>query len=79
MGRGEGATVRLIIGIVFGFLLTVAGAYFHDAGADGASERLVNWDVADRTFREARVSAERGWNRLAGRRDEAPADQRERL
>jgi hypothetical protein len=79
MGRSEGANVRLIIGILFGFLLTVAGAYLHDAGADAASGRLVNWDVADRTFRDARFSAERGWNRLTGQRDEAPIDQRERL
>lgn len=71
--------MRLIIGMVFGFLLTVAGAYVHDTGVASNAERLVNWDVADRTFQVARENAERGWNRLTGRRDESPSDQRERL
>ena len=35
-------TVRLIVGMVFGFLVTVAGAYMHDSGAGTASERLVD-------------------------------------
>lgn len=71
--------MRLVLGIVFGFLLTVAGAYVHDSGAHEPGESLVNWSVADRTFRGARDNAQRGWDRLTGRNDFAPSDQRERL
>ncbi|MDB5640875.1 MAG: hypothetical protein JWN07_192 [Hyphomicrobiales bacterium] len=72
--------MRLIIGIVFGFLLTVAGAYVHDSGSVDASARLVNWDVADRTFNGARENAQRGWDRMTGRQDfTTSTDGRERL
>lgn len=70
--------MRLILGIFFGFLLTVAGAYWHDAGTRESGNQLVNWDVADRTFRDARETAERGWDRLTGQRETA-RDERERL
>jgi hypothetical protein len=71
--------MRLILGMVFGFLLTVAGAYVHDAGAREPSEALVNWTVADSAFRGARDNAQRGWDRLTGRNDFSPSDGRERL
>ena len=71
--------MRLLIGMVFGFLLTVTGAYVHDNGSGMASERLVNWDVADRTFHGARDNVQRGWDRLTGRQDFTPSDGRERL
>jgi hypothetical protein len=71
--------MRLLIGMVFGFLITVAGAYVHDSSAREPGEALVNWSVADRTFRGARDNAQRGWDRLTGRNDFAPSDGRERL
>ena len=71
--------MRLILGMVFGFLLTVVGAYVHDTSAQEPGEGLVNWTVADRTFRGARDNAQRGWDRLTGRHDFAPSDERERL
>jgi hypothetical protein len=71
--------MRLIFGIVVGFLLTVAGAYLHDTGARDTGERLVNWEVADRTFHGARDNAQRGWDRITGRQDFAPNEGRERL
>jgi hypothetical protein len=71
--------VRLLFGMIFGFLATVAGAYVHDSGARDPGERLVNWDVADRTFHVARDNAQRGWDRVTGRQDFAPNDGRERL
>jgi hypothetical protein len=77
--RVEIGRMRLLLGMVFGFLITVAGAYFHDAGIRDDRERLVNWDVADQTFRVAKDNAQRGWDRLTGRQDFAPDDQRERL
>lgn len=71
--------MRLILGMIFGFLLTVAGAYFHDTGARSSEEALVNWSVADRTFRGARDTVQSGWDRLTGRNDFGPRDERERL
>ena len=76
--------MRLLLGIILGFLLAVAVAYWHDSGAgpvdaSGPSERIVNWDVADRAFRSARENVERGWDRLTGRHDFSREDQRERL
>jgi hypothetical protein len=71
--------MRLLLGMVFGFLLTVAGAYVHDSGTREPGEALVNWTVADHTFRDARDNAQRGWDRLTGRHDFATSDERERL
>ncbi len=59
--------MRLLVGMVFGCLLTVGGAYMHDTGSGMASERLVNWDVADRTFVGARETMQHGWDRLTGK------------
>jgi hypothetical protein len=76
--------MRFIIGIIAGFLITVAVAYWHDSGArpidaGGSRDQIVNWDVADRAFRNARDSVTRGFNRLIGERDVVPEDRRERL
>lgn len=76
--------MRLIVGIILGFLITVAAAYWHDTGArDGAQvggrQQIVNWDVAEQAFRSARENITRGFNRLTGEREAIPNDQRERL
>ena len=76
--------MRLITGVILGFLLTVAVAYWHDSGAAPGeagmtSGRIVNWDVADRTFRDARDTVVRGFHRMTGGADDRGDDERRRL
>jgi hypothetical protein len=71
--------MRLLLGIVLGALLTVAGAYLYDSshapnanagavattGSAAATERpLVNWDVVNEKWDYLTERARAEWNRL---------------
>lgn len=57
--------MRFIIGILVGAVLTVTGAYLHDAElAPGSNQRLVNWDAAGSLSRWAIDSAREQWDHL---------------
>lgn len=64
--------MRLLLGIVLGALLTVAGAYLYDsshalnaANASANVERpLVNWDVVNNKWDHLTERARAEWNRL---------------
>lgn len=76
--------MRLLFGMVLGFVMAVAVAYWHDSQAGAldstsTSERIVNWDVADRAFRNARMGVGNSWDRLTGRNDFVSDSRRERL
>lgn len=62
--------MRLLFGIILGILITVGGAYIHDASRapSGASaERpMVNWDVVGDNMRALRARAVAEWSRLLG-------------
>ena len=65
--------MRLVLGIVLGFFLTVGLAYVADTGrhaacpATVAGRPLVNWDEVNLRLRNISASLEAGWNRLRGR------------
>lgn len=64
--------MRLLLGIVLGALLTVAGAYLYDSNhalsatnAPPSAERpLVNWDVVNNKWDHLTERARAEWNRL---------------
>lgn len=64
--------MRLLLGIVLGALLTVAGTYLYDssyalnaANASANVERpLVNWDVVNNKWDHLTERARAEWNRL---------------
>lgn len=67
--------MRVFIGMILGFCLTVAGAYLYDAattGTDsgaraGADRPMVNWDVADKNWRQLTGWLRQEWQKLAAR------------
>ncbi len=64
--------MRTFFGMVLGCLLTVAAAYVHDSmvaptaanGTTGASNTLVNWDVAARRWGQVKETAHSTWLKL---------------
>ena len=65
--------MRLILGIIIGFALTVGGAYVADTSAGAGAQPMVNWDVVNDNLndvkshlRDAGAEIERGWKRLTG-------------
>lgn len=60
--------MRTIIGMILGCLLTIAAAYVHDTGATataaGASQKIVNWDVAAREWGHIKATAHTAWEKL---------------
>ena len=68
--------MRVLLGIILGVFLTIAGAYVIDsvttgpatAGADATVARrpMVNWDVVDHNWHAFTDSVRNGWNRLTG-------------
>lgn len=66
--------MRLLLGIILGFFLTVGGAYLYDshnalsaANATAVIQRpLVNWDVVNTKWDRITERARAEWNRLTG-------------
>jgi hypothetical protein len=62
--------VNLLLGIIFGVLLTIGTAFITDAfttaevTSETCSKQIVNWDVAKERLHETTASFETGWNRL---------------
>jgi hypothetical protein len=64
--------MRVILGIIIGFFLTVGVTYVADTGRHlecPATEGrpLVNWDEANLRLRDLGATIETGWHRLTGR------------
>jgi len=69
--------MRLFLGIVLGFFLTVGFAYVYDASTVGTPESttqtgisarpMVNWDVVRADWYGWSLNARNTWNRLAAR------------
>jgi hypothetical protein len=66
--------MRLLLGIILGFFLTVGGAYLYDShnalsatNATAVIQRpLVNWDVVNTKWDRITERARAEWNRLTG-------------
>ena len=55
--------MRLLLGMIFGALLTVAGAYIVDSRADGVEQRrMVNWDVVGQRADELTTNLQTLWH-----------------
>ncbi len=70
--------MRLILGMVLGAALLMAGAYYHDsmststiASGPNASEHrpMVNWDVVQSNWNTFKVKVQEGWASLRARID----------
>ncbi|MET0277993.1 MAG: hypothetical protein ABW198_06620 [Pseudorhodoplanes sp.] len=70
--------MRLILGMVLGALLLIAGAYYHDsmststiaAGPNASDNRpMVNWDVVETNWKTLKVRVQEGWVSLRARID----------
>lgn len=64
--------MRVLIGILFGVMLTVGGAYLYDshtataANTTSAERPMVNWDVVSNNWNRLTQRARAEWVRLAG-------------
>ncbi len=72
--------MRLILGMLLGALLLIAGVYYHDsmrtstvaAGPGAAANRpMVNWDVVEANWNSFKVRVRDGWATLRARIDRA--------
>jgi hypothetical protein len=72
--------MRLILGMILGALLLVAGAYYHDsmntssvAAGPAATENrpMVNWDVVESNWNGFKIRVQNGWAQLRARIDRA--------
>ncbi|MGD9923500.1 MAG: hypothetical protein AB7V13_18955 [Pseudorhodoplanes sp.] len=68
--------MRLIIGMVLGALLLIAGAYYHDSmhtstvasGPDATQNRpMVNWEVVESNWNSFKIRIQEGWADLRAR------------
>jgi hypothetical protein len=69
--------MQTFLGMILGALLLVAGVYFHDSMATstvanngrvaGASNTIVNWDVASADWDSLRTQAHEDWVRLSSK------------
>ncbi len=68
--------MRLILGMVLGALLLIAGAYYHDsmttsavASGPGATDNrpMVNWDVVEANWNTVKVKLQDGFADLRAR------------
>ena len=70
--------MRLLLGVILGFFLTVGFAYLYDASASHPSETtaqtsrieqrpMVNWDVVSVNWQGWSLNVRNTWNRLATR------------
>ena len=59
--------MRLLLGMILGFALTVGGAYVSDSAKSGADARpMVNWDVVGKNVDRLTVMIKQGWAKLTG-------------
>jgi len=69
-------SMRLLIGMIFGALLTVGGAFLHDTWTTGPSTTgtatttvehrpMVNWDVVNQNWRVVSQRARAAWTTLS--------------
>jgi hypothetical protein len=59
----EGGIMRLLLGRIFGALLTVGGVYVADSDADGVERRrMVNWDVVGQKVSELTADMQVLWH-----------------
>jgi len=65
--------MRLLLGIILGVALTIAGAYIYDRNHAGVASNdviitterpMVNWDVVSVKWREVREGAKHQWDRV---------------
>jgi len=72
--------MRLILGMLLGAILLIAGAYYHDsmrtssvASGPTASENrpMVNWDVVETNWNSFKIRVQEGWASLRARIDRA--------
>jgi len=65
--------MRLLLGIILGAALTIAGAYIYDQNNTGVASNdvtitterpMVNWDVVTVKWRELREGAKHQWDRV---------------
>lgn len=70
--------MRLLLGMIFGAILTVAFAYYYDSmhtssvatGANASTNRsMVNWDVVETNWNSFKIKAQAGWADLKARVD----------
>jgi hypothetical protein len=68
--------MQVILGMILGALLLIAGVYIHDSqststvanGPNAATGRtIVNWDVASADWGVVKARAHEGWVRLSSR------------
>jgi hypothetical protein len=69
--------MRLLLGVILGFLLTVGFAYVYDASTTHPSEKtaqtsieqrpMVNWDVVSVNWQGWSLHVRNTWNKLATR------------
>jgi hypothetical protein len=58
--------MRLILGIIIGFALTVGGAYVADTSAAAGTQPMVNWDVVGKNVNTLTGLARDGWKKITG-------------
>jgi hypothetical protein len=58
--------MRLILGIIIGFMLTVGGAYVADTSAAAGTTPMVNWDVVSKNMNTLTGLARDGWKKITG-------------
>jgi hypothetical protein len=58
--------MRLILGIIVGFALTVAVAYVSDKTAASDEKPMVNWDVVSKRVDALTSMAREGWKKITG-------------
>ena len=55
--------MRLLLGIIFGALITIGGVYVVDSRADGVERRrMVNWDVVGQRLNELTTDLQTRWH-----------------
>ena len=60
--------MRVLLGMIVGAVMTVAGAYVHDSELPGGSnKRLVNWDAAGDLASWAADRTREQWTRLTSK------------
>jgi hypothetical protein len=69
--------MRLLLGVILGFFLTVGFAYVYDASTSHPAETtaqtsveqrpMVNWDIVSRNWRGWSLDVQNTWHKLAAR------------
>ena len=63
--------MRLIVGMLLGALLLVAGAYYHDSMQTSTTapqaRPMVNWDVVETNWNSVKLRVQEGWADLRAR------------